>query len=72
MTKREIIVRLIVDEEIEDWGDGDVSKTYTLEDFELVSTDIPQENLYGIGESWAQNDRYYETVQNLVGIFDDA
>lgn len=72
MRQREIIVRLIVDEEIEDWGDGDVTSFYELRDFEFVSSDIPEENLPGIGEHWAQNDRYYETVQNLVGIFDDV
>lgn len=70
MGKKEILVRLIVEENVEDWGDGDVSTIYDLKDFELVSTDIPEENLYGIGENWAQSDRYYEVVQNLVGIFD--
>lgn len=70
MSKKEILVRLIVEEEVTDWGDGDVSTRYDLKDFELVSTDIPDENLYGIGEDWAQSDRYYEVVQNLVGIFD--
>lgn len=70
MTKKEIIVRLIVDEQVEEWGDG-VETWYELEDFEFVSSDIPPGDLLGIGEDWAQSDRYYETVQNLVGIFDD-
>lgn len=71
MSNKEIIVRLIVKERIEDWGDGDVSKTYELLDFEPVSTDIPEDEWGSIGEHWAQSDRYYEVVQNLVGIFDD-
>lgn len=71
MSNKEIIVRLIVKENVEDWGDGDVSRTYDLENFELVSTDIPEEEWSGIGEQWAQDDGYYGVVQNLVGIFDE-
>lgn len=71
MSNKEIIVRLIVTENVEDWGDGDVIRTYDLDDFELVSTDIPEDEWSGIGERWAQDDDYYETVQNLVAIFDD-
>lgn len=71
MSNKEIIVRLIVTENVEDWGGGDVSRTYDLDDFELVSTDIPEEEWSGLGEQWAQDDGYYETVQNLVAIFDD-
>ncbi len=70
MTKKEIIVRVIVDEQVEDWGDG-TETWYELEGFEYVSSDIPAEHLYGIGEHWAQSDHYYEVVQNLVGIFDE-
>lgn len=71
MSKKEIIVRVIVDEQVEDWGDGTTSTWYELEGFEYVSTDIPAEHWDGIGEHWAQSDRYYETVQNLVGVFDE-
>lgn len=72
MTRKYIDVRLFVTEEIEDWGDGDVTATYRLENkFELLDTDIPEKYRYGIGESWAQSDHYYEVVQNLVAIFDE-
>lgn len=71
MANKEIIVRLIVKERVENWGEGDVSKTYELLDFEAISTDIPEEEWYGIGEQWAQSDQYYEVIQGLVGIFDD-
>lgn len=73
MTAKEIIVRLHVEEEVDDWGDGDVSYSYRLlNKFDLVSTDIDMKHWQGIGESWAQSDRYYEVIQNLVEVFDDV
>lgn len=71
MAEKEIVVRLFVDEEIEDW-EGEELRFYRLKDkFELVSTDIPEQYLDGIGERWAQSDHYYEVIQNLVGVFDE-
>ena len=67
MTKKEIIVRIIVDEERDDWDDEPYF-FYNISGFELVSTDIPEERLDGIGESWAQSDRYYEKIQDLVRV----
>jgi len=71
MTRKYIDVRLFVTEAIEDWGAGDVTANYRLEDkFELLETDIREKYHYGIGESWAQSDHYYEVIQNLVSVFD--
>lgn len=67
MSKKEIIVRIIVDEEREDWED-ETYFSYDISGFELVDTDIPEDRLDGIGESWAQSDRYYEKIQDLVGV----
>ena len=69
MSKKEIVVRIIVDEKQDDW-DEETYFSYDISSFELVSTDIPKERLYGIGESWAQSDRYYEKIQNLVGVLE--
>lgn len=67
---KEIVVRLFATESVDEDWDGSEYRTYRLENrFELVSTDIPEEDLSGVGESWAQSDHYYETIQNLVAVF---
>lgn len=66
-TQKELTVKLFVSVEEEEW-DGEVDRYYKLlNKFELVDTDIPEEDLYGIGESWCQSDAYYVTIQNLIG-----
>lgn len=68
-TEKTITVRLFVDEEIEEW-DGEELRFYKLKNkFELVDTDIPQQHLPGVAESWAQSDHYYEVIQNTLGCF---
>lgn len=71
MSEKYIDVRLFVNEEIETWEDEEIRSYKLLNRFEMVDTDIPADYWYGIGESWAQSDRYYEVIQNLVEVFDD-
>lgn len=61
-----IDVRIEFSEEVEDFGDGEKYTHYNPEKVYVVSSDISDEERYGIGESAAQSDRYTVGVANAV------